>query len=93
MRRPTVPEVLPFLAAIYEDHCTGCCLHIALDDGNLRDNHLESCAKWARERGHANCFAAAILLLGMTQTQRHFLYRHRYPYTHYKRREKVSTDA
>lgn len=93
MRRTTVPEVLPFIAAIYEDHCTGCCLHIAMDDGNLQDNHLEFCLRQGFEHGHANCVAAALMLLGMTQTQRHFLYRHRYPYTHYKRRDKASASV
>lgn len=31
--RPTVPDVLPLVRAIYERHCAGCCLHIVTDDG------------------------------------------------------------
>lgn len=47
MRRPTVPEVLPLVRAFLERHPAGGSLHIALDDGNLRDSDLEFCYGFA----------------------------------------------
>jgi hypothetical protein len=35
--RPTVPQVLPFVRAYYNDYNVGGSLHIALEDGNLED--------------------------------------------------------
>lgn len=55
-----------------------------MDDGNLKDRHLEFCLRTAKKNKHATCVSAAVMLLGMTATQRHFLYHHRYLYTHYR---------
>ena len=35
--RPSVPEVLLLVKALYQEHLAGCCLHVQLDDGNLSD--------------------------------------------------------
>jgi len=68
--RPTVPDVIPYLRSIYARHSAGCCLHILLDDGNVRQADAEFCLAQARDRGHADCLAAAELLVRMTRTQR-----------------------
>ena len=69
--RPTVPQVLPLVRAIYEKHCAGCCLHIVTDDDNCEQSSADCCVDTARERGHADCLQAAEMLAQMTPTQRH----------------------
>jgi hypothetical protein len=73
--RPTVPDVLPLVRAIYERHCAGCCLHIITDDGNVEQHSADFCVECARERGHDDCLRAAELLAQMTSTQRHRVFR------------------
>lgn len=73
--RPTVPDVLPLVHAIYARHAAGCCLHILTDDGNISDDDAAFCLSHARERGHADCIAAAEMLVQMTKTQRHQVYK------------------
>lgn len=68
--RPTVPEVLPLLNAIYARHCAGCCLHIVVDDYNVEDSSVQFCLEHAIEKGHEECIIAALQLLQMTRTQR-----------------------
>lgn len=75
--RPKVPDVLPLARALYASPGggVGCCLHIALDDGNLQDGHLRLCLETARERGHAFCAYLASQLLLMSPTQRGKVYK------------------
>src|SRR6185369_16413008 len=73
--KPTVPEVLPLVQSIYSRHSGGCCLHIVTDDGNVEDDHVAFCLKYAKEQGHPDCVTAAELLLRMTKTQRRKIYR------------------
>jgi hypothetical protein len=73
--RPTVPQVLPFVRAYYNDHGAGGSLHVVLDDGNLDDGYVQGCIEWAEERGDAPGAALARLLLQMTLTQRNKVYR------------------
>lgn len=68
--RPTVPDVLPLLEAIYADHPAGCCLHILTDDYNVDDGHARFCLQEAIESDHPTCISAAEMLLRMTETQR-----------------------
>lgn len=68
--RPTVDQIAPLVRLLYADHAAGCCLHIALDDGNLKDRHIEFCLRCARVRGHALCEQIASAMLKMTPTQR-----------------------
>jgi hypothetical protein len=68
--KPTVPELLPLVAAIYSRSVVGCCLHIVLDDENIRDSDVKFCLERAKERGHDDCLQAATLLLRMSKTQR-----------------------
>ena len=76
MTRATVPEVRLLVQAVYLSPTggVGCCLHIAMDDGNVEDSHIELCLEQAKERGHATCLAAAEALRKMTKTQRRKLY-------------------
>ena len=68
--RPTVPEVMPLVKAIYRRHSGGCCLHIVTDDGNVENGHVDFCLRRSRELGHADCIEVAEMLTLMTQTQR-----------------------
>jgi hypothetical protein len=73
--RPTVPDVLPIVKAIYERHCAGCCLHIVTDDGNAEQECAEFCLTYARDQGHEDCIQAAEMLVQMTETQRFEVYK------------------
>lgn len=68
--KPSVDTVLPTAQAIYDRSCTGCCLHIVLDDGNVKDSHVQFCIDYAIEKGHEDCEALARQLLLMSRTQR-----------------------
>lgn len=70
----TVGELLPEVRALYKRSPVGCCLHIVLDDGNVKDRHVQFCIDYAVEKGHAECEALARKLLTMTPTQRHKLH-------------------
>jgi len=74
--RPTVPDVLPLVRAIYArpGGGVGCCLHIVTDDGNLEQSNVDFCVQTAIERGHADCLEAARLLAQMSKTQRARVY-------------------
>lgn len=70
--RPTVPEVLPLVRALYARHGAGCCWHVVLDDGNY------DCVSWCVDRiekegcydgGDTECFALAELLPRLSKTQ------------------------
>lgn len=76
--RPTVPDVLPLVRAVYDRHCAGCCLHILTDDGNCEQDDADYCLQRARETDHADCIAAAELIVQMTFTQRKRLAREVY---------------
>lgn len=75
--KPTLPEVLPLIRAVYgrEGGGGGCCLHILTEDGNVENSHVHFCLERAREQNHADCIAAAEMLLKMTKTQRTKVYR------------------
>lgn len=73
--RPTVPEVLPLVRAVYQRHCAGCCAHVVIDDGNVDQEFTESSLERARELGHADCIALCEALVQMTPTQRRKLSR------------------
>lgn len=55
---------------IYEDSAVGCCLHIAVDDGNLDDDDIDFCIFEARRRGHSICEKAATMLRAMNEEDR-----------------------
>lgn len=55
---------------IYDHHGAGCCLHIAIDDGNLDDDDVDFCIGVARERGHKLCENAATMLRAVPAAER-----------------------
>ena len=63
-------DQIPAIRDIYARHCAGCCLHIVLDDGNVRDDCVDFCIDAAQEKGHKDCEAVAVALRAMTKTQR-----------------------
>jgi hypothetical protein len=67
--KPTVPEVLPLVDAVYARHCAGCCFHVVLDDWNIEKHFIDSACDWAMERGHEDCMALAEKMRHMTPTQ------------------------
>lgn len=68
-------DMLPLARAIYDKHAAGCCWHITLDDGNVKDDSVEFCAKNAAERKCAVCLALVGPMRAATVTQRRKLYR------------------
>lgn len=72
-KKPTVPEVLPIVNAIYARHPGGCCWHIVLDDGNTEAFSVQWVIRewlplnWC---GHEECKQLAELLPRMSVTQR-----------------------
>lgn len=73
--RPKVPDVLPIVKTIYARHGAGCCLHIVTDDDNTEQDCADYCLERAKTLGHPDCIAAAELLVQMTPTQRHEIYK------------------
>jgi hypothetical protein len=69
--RPSVtPDVLKRFGAYVDAHIDWGSLHIALEDGNLQDQHVKWCADYARRHDDAEGAALADLLLSMSRTQR-----------------------
>lgn len=65
-------DVVSLVRALYASPAgaSGCCLHIALDDHNLEDDHLDFCLKRAQAAGHAKCERIAGLLLSISEAER-----------------------
>jgi hypothetical protein len=72
--KPTIPEVTPLVLRYYEDHPVGGNLHIVLDDGNIKDGHVQYCLDSAHEQGDSAGVELATLLLKMSLRQRWRLY-------------------
>lgn len=70
----TINDVLPACVALYAlpGHGVGGCLHIVLEDGNLKNHHVQFCVDYAREQDCPTCqrIAADILALSMTQRRK-----------------------
>lgn len=68
----TVPEVAPLVRALYARPGgeAGCCLHVVLDDGNVKDDQVRFCLDEAGRKGHPDCAELASKLLEMSKTQR-----------------------
>ena len=73
--KPTVPEVIPLMYAVYDRNHAGCCAHIVTDDDNTEDHHAEWCLQEALKHKHTVCIALCEALVQMSPTQRHQLYR------------------
>lgn len=70
MSKLTVPQVMPLVAKVYKRHGVGCCLHMVVDDGNVKQSDIDYCLNYALERKHPDCIEAAEMLARMTKTQR-----------------------
>ena len=61
----------------YRDNPVGGSLHIALDDGNMEDSHLDFCIKTAKERQDNPGLVLARALKHSSMTQRLKVYRNK----------------
>jgi hypothetical protein len=70
--KPTIPEVLPLVRAIYhtEGGNLGCCFYSIFENPNYEREHAEQCLDRARADGHLLCIALGELLIRMSKTQR-----------------------
>lgn len=68
--KPTIPEISPWIAALYARHSAGCCLHIVLDDGNTEDDSVEWCIGHAIKNECYQCTVIGFVLRVMSRTQR-----------------------
>ena len=68
----SVPDVLLLVREYYSKPGNGAggSLHIALDEGNVKDGHINSCIEYALERGDAEGAVLGEILLDMSKTQR-----------------------
>jgi hypothetical protein len=68
----TVPEFMEKVWAYVDrdGHSLGGALHIAVDDGNIDDSHIEFCRQFALEQGDVEGAWLATLLAEMSKTQR-----------------------
>lgn len=74
--KPTVPEVLPLVRALYRRHSAGCCLHVVMDDCNVGHAVMASVLASALDVGHGDCVRLARLLAQMSPSQRRRLAAH-----------------
>ncbi len=66
--KPTVPEVLPVVQALYRRNGAGCCWHVVLDDGNTAKHFVLSTVEGG-VCGAPECMRLAELLPSMSVTQ------------------------
>lgn len=69
INKPTVPEVLPLVRALYVRSATGCCAHILLDDENVGRDNAIFCLNYAEEQKHPDCIELCEKLVLMSPTQ------------------------
>lgn len=68
-RERRIMELERLKHAIYEDNPVGCCMHVFFDDFNYDRATAEFCLRYAQERGHLICEAAAKAALLLTDAQ------------------------
>lgn len=76
-KRKLFNETLELANKIYEINNVGGLLHIVLDDGNLKNNHIESCIEYIKlsdDNNKDHYLKCANNILKMSQTQRLKLY-------------------
>ena len=75
MTKPTIPDVLPLVRALYArpGGSVGCCLHVILDEPNPGLGSALWCLEYARKIGHSDCIELAEILVQMSRTQRNKL--------------------
>lgn len=71
-------ELLPLAREIYAKSGAGCCWHIAMDDGNVGDDDVEFCVKYAERnegcRTPKACHELGPMMRRASRTQRTKLY-------------------
>lgn len=55
---------------LYQKHCTGCCLHIVTDDGDISDAAVNFCIAQAKQEGHDFCRIIGQEILRMPVAER-----------------------
>jgi hypothetical protein len=90
----TVPDVMPLVWNLYASPhgSVGGCLHIVLDDGNVKDSHVQYCIEHAVKNGCTECATLGVLLERMSETQRMKVARHAYC-ERYRHREREANCA
>ena len=68
--KPTIPEVVDRFRAYHDEHLAWGSLHIVLADGNVANDHVEFCLRWAEREGDIEGVVLAKILLKMSRTQR-----------------------
>lgn len=68
--RPQIPDVTERFHQYWILNPIWGSLHIVLEDGNVNDNNVEFCHKWAVEHGDIEGVKLALILLKMSKTQR-----------------------
>ena len=70
--KPTLPEVIPQIDAYYRKPGNGAggCLHIFLDDGNIRDQDIQFCLELAKSKKDTDAVIISEILMRMSKTQR-----------------------
>lgn len=68
--KPTIPEVRARFQRYHQKNAAWGSLHIVLEDGNVHDDHVRHCLKWAIREGDNEGMALAEILLQMSQSQR-----------------------
>lgn len=71
-----VPELVKLAVAYYAlpGNSVGGSLHVVLDDGNIKDSHLDYCLNYAQEKGDTAGAELARLLRAASPTQRKKVY-------------------
>lgn len=72
-RRALAPEVWALLREYERAHPTWGSLHIVLEDGNIEDEHVEFCERWARDHGDEMGVTLARMISELTDLQRAML--------------------
>lgn len=73
--RKHLDEVVVLLRdTVYSRSRTGCCLHVAVDDGNMEAQDVLWCRDYAEQQGCAECVTAADALLALTEEERDEIY-------------------
>ena len=60
--------------SIYRVSNTGCCCHIAIDDGNMDDDSIQFCKDIATENGCELCMKWCVAMAAMDEISRYDWY-------------------
>ena len=69
-RQPVAPDVLLRFGRYWDEHLAWGSLHIVLEDDNVDDHHVDFCENWAIDHDDHEGYELALLLKGMSKSQR-----------------------